>query len=105
MVEFQLNMAGIGWEFRDEAAGRRNDSAHQVHPGGHASREVRDFGRQRSLLRPRARPAGSWASAPSLEECREELQEVVKESIMLSIAQHDPLPIIDGIELQATLVV
>jgi predicted RNase H-like HicB family nuclease len=46
---------------------------------------------------------GSWASAPSLEECREELQEVIEEWIMLSIAQHDPLPIIDGIELQATV--
>ena len=38
-----------------------------------------------------------------LEECLEELQEVVEEWIMLSIAQHDPLPIIDGIELQATV--
>lgn len=45
---------------------------------------------------------GAWANASSLEECREELQEVVEEWIMLSIAQHTPLPVIEGIELLAT---
>ena len=45
---------------------------------------------------------GTWANAPTLEHCREELQEVVEEWIMLSIAQHDPLPAIDGIELTTT---
>ena len=46
---------------------------------------------------------GSWANGPTLEECQEELQEVVEEWIMLSIAQHAPLPVIDGIELTTTV--
>lgn len=46
---------------------------------------------------------GAWANASSLEECREELQEVVEEWILLSVAQHDPLPAIDGIELHPTV--
>jgi predicted RNase H-like HicB family nuclease len=45
---------------------------------------------------------GAWANATTLEECREKLQEVVEEWILLGIAQHDTLPIIEGIELNAT---
>jgi predicted RNase H-like HicB family nuclease len=45
---------------------------------------------------------GAWANADSLEECREELQEVVEEWIMLGIARHDPLPVVDGIDLNVT---
>jgi len=45
---------------------------------------------------------GAWASSGTLEECREELQEVVEEWIMLGIAHHDPLPVIEGIDLNAT---
>jgi predicted RNase H-like HicB family nuclease len=45
---------------------------------------------------------GAWANADTLEGCREELQEVVEGWIMLGIAHHDPLPVIDGIELNVT---
>ena len=42
---------------------------------------------------------GAWANAPTLEECRRELAEVAEEWILLGIADHDPLPVIDGIQL------
>jgi predicted RNase H-like HicB family nuclease len=45
---------------------------------------------------------GAWAKASTLEECREELQEVVEDWIMTSIAAHDPLPVIEGINLETT---
>ena len=45
---------------------------------------------------------GTWANAPTLEECREELLEVVEEWILLSVADHDPLPVLDGVELKVT---
>jgi predicted RNase H-like HicB family nuclease len=43
---------------------------------------------------------GAWANAPTLEECRDELFEVIEDWILISIADHDPLPVIDGIELK-----
>ena len=45
---------------------------------------------------------GAWAKATTLEECREKLQEVVEDWIMVSLAEHDPLPVIEGIDLQVT---
>ena len=45
---------------------------------------------------------GAWAKAPTLEECREKLQEVVEDWIMVSLAEHDPLPVIEGIDLRTT---
>jgi predicted RNase H-like HicB family nuclease len=45
---------------------------------------------------------GAWANKPTLEECREELQEVVEDWIMLGIAKHESLPVIDGINLETT---
>ncbi len=42
---------------------------------------------------------GVWANADTLEACRDELQEVLEDWLMLSIADHDPLPEIDGITL------
>jgi predicted RNase H-like HicB family nuclease len=42
---------------------------------------------------------GAWANAPTKEACQEELQEVVEEWIMLTIADHDLLPVIEGIDL------
>ena len=39
---------------------------------------------------------GAWANATTLEGCRDELQEVVEDWIMASIASHRPLPEIDG---------
>lgn len=42
---------------------------------------------------------GVYANADSLEACREELQEVLEEWIMLRIHLQLALPVIDGIEL------
>jgi predicted RNase H-like HicB family nuclease len=43
---------------------------------------------------------GVWANAESLEACREELQEVLEEWLLLGISLNHRLPVIDGIELQ-----
>lgn len=42
---------------------------------------------------------GVWANAPTLESCRDELQEVLEGWILLRIADHLSLPEIDGIKL------
>ncbi len=42
---------------------------------------------------------GVWADADTLETCREELQEVLEGWLMLAIADHDPLPVVDDIVL------
>lgn len=42
---------------------------------------------------------GVWANAPTLEACREELQEVLEDWILLALRHGDPLPIVDGIDL------
>ena len=42
---------------------------------------------------------GVWANAPSLEGCREELEEVLEEWILFSATRQLPLPVVDGIEL------
>ena len=42
---------------------------------------------------------GVWASAPTLEACREELQEILEEWIVLKLQDRDPIPSIDGFEL------
>ena len=42
---------------------------------------------------------GIWANARTLEECREELREVLEDWILVSIYKHLPLPVIKGIEL------
>ena len=44
-----------------------------------------------------------WANAATLEECRDELQEVIEEWILLGIKFGDPLPVLDGIDLNITL--
>ena len=43
---------------------------------------------------------GVWANAESVEECRNELREVLEEWIILKIRDGDPLPIIDGLEIK-----
>jgi predicted RNase H-like HicB family nuclease len=43
---------------------------------------------------------GVYANASSLEECRNELREVLEDWILLSISRHLPLPVIDNIELK-----
>jgi predicted RNase H-like HicB family nuclease len=43
--------------------------------------------------------AGVYANAGALEDCREELREVLEEWILFRVHRNLPLPIIDGIEL------
>jgi predicted RNase H-like HicB family nuclease len=42
---------------------------------------------------------GVYANAGTLEACREELEEVLEEWILLRVSKHLPLPVVDGIEL------
>lgn len=42
---------------------------------------------------------GVWANAPTLEACREELQEVLEEWIVLRLSQNLPLPVVDDLAL------
>jgi predicted RNase H-like HicB family nuclease len=42
---------------------------------------------------------GVYANADTLESCREELEEVLEEWILLRVAKNLPLPVVDGIEL------
>jgi predicted RNase H-like HicB family nuclease len=39
---------------------------------------------------------GSWANAPTLEECVQEMRSVAEGWILLAIARHTELPVIDG---------
>jgi predicted RNase H-like HicB family nuclease len=39
---------------------------------------------------------GVWANAATLEACREELESVLEGWVLLSIADHSPIPEIDG---------
>ena len=42
---------------------------------------------------------GVYATGETLEECREEMEEVLEEWILFSVSRNLPLPVIDGIEL------
>ncbi len=42
---------------------------------------------------------GVYATGETLEACRETLEEVLEEWMLLHISMHLPLPIVDGIEL------
>ena len=42
---------------------------------------------------------GVSANASTLEECREQLEEVLEEWILLRVYKNLPLPVVDGIEL------
>jgi predicted RNase H-like HicB family nuclease len=42
---------------------------------------------------------GVWATADSLEECRDELEDVLEEWIALSLARQLPIPAVGGVEL------
>lgn len=42
---------------------------------------------------------GVWADAPTLDACREELQEVLEDWILLALRKAEPLPVVDGIDL------
>ncbi len=43
---------------------------------------------------------GVYANAPTLEKCREELEEVLEEWLLFRISQSLPIPKIDGIALK-----
>ena len=43
---------------------------------------------------------GVWANKPTEQECRIELREVLEGWILLNIADHTPLPQIDGMTLE-----
>lgn len=43
---------------------------------------------------------GVWANGPTLESCREELQQVLEDWILVSVAKNLPLPVVDGMELK-----
>ncbi len=43
---------------------------------------------------------GVWANAKTLEACREELESVLEGWLLLSIADHSPIPEIDGNRLE-----
>jgi predicted RNase H-like HicB family nuclease len=43
--------------------------------------------------------AGVWANARTLDKCREELQEVLEEWLVLKIRDHDPIPRIGRVTL------
>jgi len=42
---------------------------------------------------------GVWANAETLEECRDELAEVLEEWIFLNLADNTPLPVVNGLKL------
>src|SRR5207253_2998978 len=44
---------------------------------------------------------GVWANKPTEQECRKELREVLEGWILLNIADHTPLPEVDGMTLEA----
>ena len=43
--------------------------------------------------------AGVFANAESLEACREQLEEVLEEWILLRVSRNLPVPVVGGIEL------
>jgi predicted RNase H-like HicB family nuclease len=42
---------------------------------------------------------GVWANAPTVEECRQELMEVMEEWLILKIRDRDPIPKFEGLTL------
>ena len=43
---------------------------------------------------------GAWANAKSVEECRQELIEVMEEWLILKIRDRDPIPEIEGVSIE-----
>ncbi len=43
---------------------------------------------------------GVFANAPTLEGCRDQLQEVLEDWVLLSVSKNLPLPVVDGIRLR-----
>jgi len=42
---------------------------------------------------------GVWADAASLEECRDEIEEVIEEWLLFRLSRQLPVPVADGIDL------
>ena len=42
---------------------------------------------------------GVWANAPTLEICRDELEEVLEEWLLFRVSRGLPIPVVDEIEL------
>lgn len=42
---------------------------------------------------------GVWANAETLEDCRNELAEVLEEWIFLHLSDNTPLPVVNGLKL------
>jgi predicted RNase H-like HicB family nuclease len=42
---------------------------------------------------------GVWADAVSLEQCRDELEEVLEEWLLFRLSRQLPVPVVDGIDL------
>lgn len=42
---------------------------------------------------------GVYANAANLEECREQIEEVMEEWILFRVFKNLPLPVVDGVEL------
>jgi predicted RNase H-like HicB family nuclease len=47
---------------------------------------------------------GVWAHADTLEACRDELEDVLEEWMVLSLAKNLPIPTIDGLGLSVSRV-
>jgi predicted RNase H-like HicB family nuclease len=45
---------------------------------------------------------GVWANEETLEDCRNELQSVLEDWILVRISDHNSLPVIDGIDLNSS---
>ncbi|MCP5110820.1 MAG: type II toxin-antitoxin system HicB family antitoxin [bacterium] len=43
---------------------------------------------------------GVYANADTLEQCRQELEEVLEDWILVGVSEHHELPVVDGIELR-----
>jgi len=43
---------------------------------------------------------GVWANSDTLEDCREELEEVLEEWLFLSVSKNLPIPKVDNLELK-----
>ena len=42
---------------------------------------------------------GVWTNAGALEECRQELAEVLEDWLLIGLSRHLPIPVLDGIDL------
>ncbi len=41
---------------------------------------------------------GTWGEGATLEECREQIQSVLKDRLIAAFRFEDPLPVIDGVD-------